>query len=95
MKKKQAPKGRWRYGCVKRTYVTKLPKETFKESCYELVEVFDQGKSWTAEAVSVSAESYQGLIRTLEVIISDLKNYAMIEEPKSIIRDMRKKNAKK
>jgi hypothetical protein len=90
-KSPQAPKGKWRYGCVKRTYVTKLPKETFRESSFELVEVFDQGRSWTAEAVSMAADSRAGLILALEIAVKDLKKYDVIVEKKPIVHDMGRK----
>lgn len=82
---KQAPKGKWRYGCVKRTYVTKLPNETFKETLYEIVEVYDQGKSWTGEAVTIYGSSKKDLIEALQRAIKDLETYMTIVEKKPIV----------
>ena len=88
--KKQAPKGKWRYGCVKRTYVTILPDETFTEHSFEVAEVFNSGKLWSAEARAVTAESKAGLIRQLERVIKDLKSYPVIVEKKPFVNDMTK-----
>lgn len=85
-KSPQAPKGKWRYGVVKRTYKTMLPKETFSETYYELVEVYDQRKSYTAEAVSLTAESKEGLIRALTVALQDLDKYDVIIDRKAVVR---------
>lgn len=84
-KSPQAPKSKWRYGCVKRTYKTVLPKETFKDTFYELVEVFDQGKMWTAEGVTMAAESKKALIKALKIAIDDLEKYDVIVQRKAVI----------
>ena len=89
--KKQAPIGKWRYGCVKRTYVTILPDERFTEHSFEVAEVFFQGKAWSAEARAVTAESKAALIEQLERVIRDIKAYSVIVEKKPYVNDMRKK----
>lgn len=90
---KQAPKGKWRYGCVKRTYVTKL-KDTdgnikkYQETNYELAEVYDRGRSWTLDQVSPYSNSKAGLIKTLKNIISDLEKYETIAEREPTVRKL-------
>lgn len=96
MKKKQAPKGKWRYGVVKRMYKTILPTtkggvSRYQTTSYELVEVYDSGKSWTAEAISISADTERELMKTLIRVLGDVKGYDTIVEKKPIVYDMRKK----
>lgn len=81
----QAPKGKWRYGVVKKTYVTVLPDSQHQETHYELVEVYDQGKSWTAEPISVSASSQKELVATLQRMINDVNKYNIITIKKKIV----------
>lgn len=85
----QAPKGKWRYGIVKRTYKTVFetsPKKlSFTESFFELVEVYDQGRSYTGVTVDISAEGKAGLIRALESALAAAKKYDVIVEKKVIV----------
>ncbi len=83
--------GKWRYGCVKRTYKTIAPTLTCQETIYELVEVYDHGKSWTKEPVMPSSNTKKGLIEMLERAIRDLKEHDPIVERKPIIRKIGEK----
>lgn len=85
-KKKQAPKHTWRYGCAKRIYVTRIPGQRFQETLYELVEVYDQGKSWTATAVTMGAGSKKDLVKWLRQAADDIEKYDTIVEKKPIVR---------
>lgn len=91
---KQAPKHTWRYGCVRRTYKTMLPDGKFQETHYELVEVYDEGKSYTAEAVSLSADSKDGLIATLARALNDLIKYPQITDQKTYVHMIGNPNGK-
>lgn len=82
---KQAPKHKWRYGCVKRIYKTVLPGKTFTEVSYELVEMYDQGRSWTENAVTVTGSSKARLIEVLMMAIADIKTYPVVIEKKPIV----------
>lgn len=82
----QAPKGKWRYGVVKRKYKTITPKMTSTQTSYELVEVYDQGRSWTSEAVCLAAASKKGLTTSLQFALQDLDSYDVIVDNKVIIR---------
>lgn len=90
-KSPQAPKGKWRYGCVKRVYKTVLPDVTFSETSYEVVEVFHQGKAWSSEPRAVTAESKKALITQLKKVISDIEKYDVIVEKKSIVHKIGQK----
>lgn len=78
--------GKWRYGCVKRTYKTITPALTCQETTYELAEVYDHGKSWTKEPVSPYSNTKKGLIEMLKRAIKDLEEHDPIVERKPIIR---------
>lgn len=86
----QAPKNKWRYGVVKRTYKTVLPDKTFTETAYELVEVYYSGKAWTSEAVSLMGASRKQLERALELALADIRKYDLIVEKKLIVRTIGK-----
>lgn len=77
---------KWRYGCVKRTYKTITPALTCQETTYELVEVYDNGRSWTKEPVTPYSNTKKGLIEMLERAIKDLEEHDPIVERKPIIR---------
>jgi hypothetical protein len=82
---KKLPKNKWRYGCVKRTYKTILSGKTFTETCYELVEVFGPGLSYTENAVTVSGNSKAGLQEALLRAARDVAEYPVIVEKKPIV----------
>lgn len=83
--------GKWRYGCVKRTYKTIAPTLTCQETVYELTEVYDHGRSWCKEPIMPYSNTRKGLIETLKRIIKDLEEHDPIVERKPIIREVVKK----
>lgn len=95
-KSKQAPKGTWRYGVVKRTYKTLLPvehgvSEVLTEVHFELAEVFSRGRAYSSEARAITAESKAGLIKQMKKAIKDIGKYPVIVEKNPIVHDMRRK----
>lgn len=76
----------WRYGCVKKTYTQKgnpeIDQDDFSETLYQLHEVYDQGKSWTQDPVTLAGSSKEELIKVLEMAIKDLKEYDVIDGDK-------------
>lgn len=95
-KSKQAPKGTWRYGIVKRTYKTIIGTTTggvsrYSVTCYEPAEVYNSGKSWSTEARAIIGGSKRELIEQMKKAIKDFEKYDVIVEKKPIVHDMRRK----
>jgi hypothetical protein len=69
----------WRYGCRKRVYKTFFKDGSrSQETLYDLVEVYSNGKSWTEEAVTMSAGSKADLVKWMKKAIKDIEDNEVI-----------------